>query len=87
MNYEDVAKEYDKTFYPNSKMVFGVPDGEPIVIHIGASGQILNSYRMSYDADESSEEMMDRIRRSVASGKNLFFEEWKELEPYEDGCI
>lgn len=90
MTYLDVADEYDKVFMPDSKMVFGQAGGEPIVIdHTEGAGTagISDSYTMPYDKEPESPEMMiDRIRRSQSCGRNLFFEEWVAMPPYEDGC-
>ncbi|MBR2259723.1 MAG: hypothetical protein IJ899_20770 [Blautia sp.] len=51
-----------------------MPDGQFLV------GKI-NDRRYIQPLHETDETFMDRVRRSEAEGRNLFYEEWKEYKP------
>ena len=36
---------------------------------------------------EEKNTFLDRCQRSLECGRNLFAEEWKEWEGYEEGCL
>lgn len=90
MDFEQAFNEYNKTFSEGStlghsvigcSMCYDVPEA---IDRSKPSGQ--NSYIKPHFWDgETPEEMMDRIKRSVSCGRNLFFEEWEPAPPLEEG--
>ena len=56
------------------------PDGDGCGYEIPDGGFVVYSKDKKYDAPEAETEevFLDRLKRSKAAGRNLFFEEWEE---------
>ena len=68
---DTIINAYEQAF-PDSKVCFLMPSGNLSVVDFE------NNREYQMPEDESEETFMDRIRRSQAQGRNLFFEEWPQ---------
>ena len=68
---DSIICAYEEAF-PDSKVCFLMPSGELSVVDLE------NNREHLMPEEETEETFMDRIHRSQAQGRNLFFEEWHE---------
>ena len=73
-------KKYRKVFNTDSCGYNEPGYGEVLVIDDTTEKGYISTW------EETDEEFLDRIERSLKAGRNLFYEEWQELI-YEEGWI
>ena len=65
--------------FPNDYCCYEEPSGFIFITPEGSDISYLQPY------EETEDQFLDRLNRSVAAGRNLFPEEWPELV-YKDDC-
>lgn len=79
ISYESI-KQYRKSFPKDSCAYDAAGYGEVLVTN-GDTGASFRS-----ELNETDELFIDRIKRSIEQGKNLFYEEWNPLV-CKEGCL